>query len=60
MSKQLDKFNKWQENFPNNEQYYYVWEAAWNARQHEIHALKSEIAMLHQMIREKNHNLGLG
>ena len=57
-----EKFSKWAEdNMPDaGLDHYKAWKAGYQQSREEVASLRAEIIRLHDIISEKNHNMGLG
>ena len=58
----MEKFSAWaDENMPDaTMEHYQAWRAGYKQSQKEVASLRAEIIRLHEIISEKNHNMGLG
>lgn len=57
-----DKFSEWADTFMPDAgfDHYKAWKAGYQSAQNDIASLRAEIIRLHEIISERNHNMGLG
>ncbi len=57
-----DKFSEWADTFMPDAgfDHYKAWQAGYKQGKQETEQLRAEIIRLHEIISERNHNMGLG